>query len=90
MTDFMEQISSDRSTTQPAPVTEINIAGSGTLLTQLDEGAEADVVILAGRRHMSRLQELGSFLPPVEFASTSLSVVVSPELATASLSIRDL
>ena len=90
MTDFMGQISSDHSTTQPATVAEINIAGSGTLLTQLDEGAEADVVILAGRGHMRRLQEMDSFLSPVEFASTSLSVVVSPELATASLSIRDL
>ncbi len=90
MTDFIGQISSDHSTSQPATVTAINIAGSGTLLTQLDEGAEADVVILAGRDHMRRLQEMGSFLPPVQFASTSLSVVVSPELASATLSIRDL
>ena len=90
MTDFMEQVSSDYTTTQARTFTEINIAGSGTLLTQLGEGAEADVVILAGRDHMSRLQEMKSFLPPVQFASTSLSVVVSPELATANLSIRDL
>lgn len=90
MTDYMEQVASEHSSTQAGAATELNIAGSGTLLTQLDEGAIADLVILAGRDHTRRLQEMGSFLSPIEFASTSLSVIVSPALSNANLSIRDL
>jgi len=90
MTDFIQQIAASHMTAHPGSGLEINIAGSGTLLSQLEEGAGADVVILAGSDYMLRLQNFGSFLPPVQVASTSLSVVVSPELVAADISMQDL
>ncbi|MEC7828151.1 MAG: molybdate ABC transporter substrate-binding protein [Actinomycetota bacterium] len=90
MTDFIQRIAKDQVTEQRGGELDVNIAGSGTLLAQLNEGAAADVVILAGTEYMERLQEMESFLPPLQFASTSLTVVVSPELAAANISMQDL
>ena len=45
MTDFIQRIAEDQATTQRGGDLDVNIAGSGTLLAQLNEGAAADVVI---------------------------------------------
>ena len=48
MTDFIEELIAIDGQNGSANATDVNIAGSGTLLLQINEGARADVVILAG------------------------------------------
>ncbi len=90
MTDFMGEILAGDSEGSVAHSAEMNLAGSGTLLLQIDEGARADLVVLAGSDHMKQLMKSGDFLPPTEFAITYLSVIVSPTLKGQRLSVQDL
>ena len=71
---------------------ELNVASSGTLMTQLKEGADADVVILASASHMGQLAESGLVRSPQIIALNSLAIAVSPPLAgqvTSMGQIRD-
>jgi molybdate transport system substrate-binding protein len=68
---------------------ELNIAGSGTLVTQMQEGAEADLIILASDSHMNQLRDVGLVLAPKAIARNSLAVIVSPQLAKAITSIDE-
>jgi len=90
MTDFVEDILLHFDERGSVPRPQVNIAGSGTLLLQVDEGAQVDLVILAGRQHMEQLLESGNFLPSRDFAVTSLALIVAPRLANRGLSVDDL
>ena len=90
MTDFMGEILAGDNDEGGAHSVELNLAGSGTLLLQMSEGARADLVILAGSEHMDQLMKSGDFLPATEFAVTYLSVIVSPKLKGQPLSVEDL
>ncbi|MEC8922889.1 MAG: molybdate ABC transporter substrate-binding protein [Actinomycetota bacterium] len=71
---------------------ELNVASSGTLMTQLKEGADADVVILASESYMGQLAESGLVRRPRIVALNSLGIAVSPSLAgqvTSMDEIRD-
>ena len=90
MTDFIEELLAVDGQNGPANTTDVNIAGSGTLLLQISEGARADLVILAGAEYMDQLNRTGDFHPPTEFAMTNLSILVAPDLKDKDLAVRDL
>ena len=84
MTDFIEELLAVDGQNGPANTTDVNIAGSGTLLLQISEGARADLVILAGAEYMDQLNRTGDFQPPTEFAICLLYTSPSPRDRTRS------
>lgn len=55
-----------------------SFAGSGTLVTQVGQGAPADVVATADLESMSRLVDAGLVDAPVTFARNRLEILVAP------------
>ncbi len=90
MTEFIELMLPELETQYPDLQVQVNIAGSGTLVNQITEGAAADVVLLAGATHMDRLQSANRFQPPVPIARNSLTVVVSADIGGEATTISDL
>ena len=90
MTEFIELMLPELATQYPDLQVQVNIAGSGTLVNQITEGATADVVLLAGANHMDRLQSANRFHSPVPVARNSLTVVVSSDVGGEVTTISDL
>ena len=90
MTEFLEELLIVEGPPEGSKMPLINTAGSGTLLLQIDEGANADLVILAGASHMEQLMAGNDFLPATPFAMTHLSIILSPDLMHSGLSFGDL
>lgn len=67
-----------------------NNAGSGTLVTQLAEGAPADVLITADTASMEQAVEDGSVVDPVEFLENSMVMIVPADNPADISSIEDL
>ncbi|MGV0642134.1 molybdate ABC transporter substrate-binding protein [Mycolicibacterium sp. XJ879] len=58
---------------------EFSFAGSADLVTQLTQGARADVFASADARNMERAAQAGLLAgDPVDFASNTLAIVVAP------------
>jgi molybdate transport system substrate-binding protein len=63
----------------PGASIEFNFAGSSDLVTQLTQGATADVFASADTRNMDKADEAGLLAAdPVNFASNSLVIAVAP------------
>lgn len=90
LTEVAQHLAEEYETRYPDTDVELNIAGSGALVMQMQEGAEADVVILASNSHMDQLRELGLVLGSKGIAQNSLAVIVSPQLAESINSVDDL
>lgn len=90
MTEFVDAIQDELEQKHPEIDVRLNIAGSGVLVHQIIEGAQADLVLLAGTTHMDRLQKAGSFLQPVLIARNALTVVVNPRIASDVKTLSDL
>jgi molybdate transport system substrate-binding protein len=65
----------------PGAKVVFNFAGTQELRTQLEQGAEADVLAAADVRHMDDLRTAGRVEAPAIFARNELVVVVSREAA---------
>jgi molybdate transport system substrate-binding protein len=77
--------------TDPDSAVELSTAGSATLLSQLTQGAAADVLATADTPTMDRAARAGLLAgPPVPFASNVLTIVVAPGNPKSIGSIRDL
>ena len=90
MTEFVQILLPDLTARFPGYEVRLNIAGSGTLVNQVLEGADADVVVLAGSKHMEQLQAESTFLTPRPIARNRLTVIASSELRQEVKSISDL
>ncbi|MEN4400260.1 molybdate ABC transporter substrate-binding protein [Mycolicibacterium conceptionense] len=74
-TEIGEQFETDN----PGSSVEFSFAGSSDLVTQLTQGAEADVFASADVRNMDRAVAAGLVEgAPVDFASNTLTIVVAP------------
>ena len=74
-TEIGEQFSKDT----PGASVEFSFAGSADLLTQLTQGARADVFASADTRNMVKAAEAGLLAAdPVNFASNTLTIAVAP------------
>jgi molybdate transport system substrate-binding protein len=63
----------------PGSTIEFNFAGSSDLVTQLTQGAKADVFASADKRNMDKAASAGLLAAdPITFASNTLVIVVAP------------
>lgn len=88
LTDAFEQIKIDLEAREPDLTITYNFAGSHALVTQLTEGAEADVFASANAAQMTTADEAGVVAgEPVDFVRNQLVIVVPADnpaaLATA-------
>ena len=91
LTTPFTEIGSRFTAANPGTVVEFSFAGSADLLSQLTQGAEADVFASADTLTMSRAA--GSRLlagQPAAFATNTLTIAVAPENPLGLRSFRDL
>lgn len=62
---------------QPGLNLTLNFAGSGTLVTQIQQGAPADVIATADTASMQKLVDAGLVEPSTVFAHNKLAIVVA-------------
>ncbi len=67
-----------------------NFAGSGTLVTQIQQGATPDVVATADTASMQKLVDAGLVETPTVFAKNRLAVIVAPGDPKKITSVADL
>ena len=91
LTDAFEQIKSDLEANEPELSITYNFGGSPTLVTQLSEGAEADVFASANAAQMTAADEAGVIGgEPVEFVRNRLVIVVPADNPAGLESAADL
>lgn len=69
---------------------EFNNDGSGSLVSQLAEGATADILITADKKNMDQAVEDGSVTNPVEAATNSMVMIVPADNPANIESLEDL
>jgi molybdate transport system substrate-binding protein len=75
-----ESVTNEKTTLQseqPALDITLNFAGSGTLVTQIQQGAEADVIATADTASMQKLVDAGLVESPTVFAHNKLAIIVA-------------
>ena len=75
---------------QPGLDITLNFAGSGTLVTQIQQGAPADVVATADTTSMQKLVDAGLVESPTVFAHNKLAMIVAAGNPKAIHSLADL
>lgn len=73
------QLAEQFETAHPATTVEVNFAGSADLVTQIIEGAPADVFASADEKNMAKLTDADLVAgEPVDFATNMLEIAVPP------------
>jgi molybdate transport system substrate-binding protein len=86
-TEIGEQLKTDN----PGADVEFSFAGSSDLVTQLSQGAPADVFASADTANMNKAAQAGLLAGnPVNFASNTLTIAVAPGNPKSITSFRDL
>jgi molybdate transport system substrate-binding protein len=86
-TDIGEQLKTDN----PGASVEFSFAGSSDLVTQLTQGAQADVFASADTNNMDKAARAGLLAgDPVNFASNTLTIAVAPGNPKKIASFKDL
>ncbi len=91
LTDVLQALAPAFSRAQRVPVPQFNLAASGTLQRQIEQGAPVDVFLSAGSRQMDALERAGLLLPGTRrnLISNQLVLVV-PSSRKGMLGFRDL
>lgn len=76
LTDVFEQIAEDFEADHPGVTVEQSYSASSTIVQQVNEGAPADVVALAGQRSLDPLDPELRVSPPVVFTTNTLELAV--------------
>lgn len=91
LTDFFRALGLSFQTANPAVVAEFNFAGTPTLVTQIEQGARADVFASADTTNMDKLTADGFTTGTSQvFARNQLEIVVGPGNPKAITSLADL
>jgi molybdate transport system substrate-binding protein len=77
-------------TEQPDLSLTYNFAGSGALVTQIQQGAPADVIATADADTMKKLTDGGEVETPATFAQNKLEILVAPGNPKQIMSVSDL
>jgi molybdate transport system substrate-binding protein len=86
-TDIGEQFKTEN----PGASVEFSFAGSSDLVTQLTQGAQADVFASADTKNMDKAAQAGLLAgDPVNFASNALTIAVAPGNPKKIASLKDL
>ncbi|MCV7282732.1 molybdate ABC transporter substrate-binding protein [Mycolicibacterium flavescens] len=79
LSEVFTEIGQDFERDHPGVTVEFSFAGSADLVTQLTQGARADVFASADARNMARAAQAGLLAgDPVDFATNTLTIVVAP------------
>lgn len=91
LTDVLQELAPAFSRTQRVPAPQFNLAASGTLQRQIEQGAPVDVFLSAGSRQMDALEQAGLLLKGTRrnLISNRLVLVV-PSSRKGMLGFRDL
>lgn len=79
LTDVFEQIAADFEADHQGVTVEQSFAASSTIVQQVNEGAPADVIALAGMRSLDPLTEEHHRGEVAEFTTNSLQLAVPPD-----------
>jgi molybdate transport system substrate-binding protein len=77
-------------TSDPSLSLTFNFGGSNTLVTQIQQGAPADVFASADQKNMAKLVSAGLVDTPVTFAKNKLEIAVAPGNPKGITSLQDL
>jgi molybdate transport system substrate-binding protein len=78
LTESFTDLQGRLKTSGPGLSVTYSFAGSGALVTQVEQGAPADVIATADTASMGRLTETGLVEAPVVFARNRLEILVEP------------
>lgn len=90
LTSSFTQIAAAYEAEHPGTTVTLNFAGSSDLVTQITEGAPADVFASADTTNMARLTDAGLAEQPRDFATNTLTIAVPPGNPAAIASFADL
>nr|WP_102143790.1 molybdate ABC transporter substrate-binding protein [Mycobacterium sp. QGD 101] len=89
--DTFTQIGEQFENDNPGTSVELNFAGSSDLVTQLTQGATADVFASADTKNMNIAADAGLLATdPVSFATNTLTIVTAPDNPKEIVSFADL
>jgi molybdate transport system substrate-binding protein len=78
LTESFNEEQTTLKTEQPGLSITYSFAGSGALVTQIQQGAPADVIATADTSSMKKLTDAGLVEAPVTFAKNQLEILVTP------------
>lgn len=90
LTDVFELIADDLEADHPGLSVEQSFAASSTIVAQVNEGAPADVIALAGMKSLEPLGEEHRAGEVVEFTTNSLQLAVPPDNPAGIEGVEDL
>lgn len=90
LTDVFELIAADLEADHPGLTVEQSFAASSTVVQQVNEGAPADVVALAGQEALAPLEDDLRVTDPVVFTTNTLQIAVPPDNPAGIEGLEDL
>jgi len=78
LTEPFSDLQARLKTSNPGLALTFSFAGSGALVTQVQQGAPADVIATADPASMNKLRVAGLVDPPTSFATNRLEILVEP------------
>ncbi len=78
LTESFGDVKSTLEAAKPKLSIRYNFAGSGALVTQIQQGAPADVIATADTASMKKLSDAGLVESPTTFAKNKLEILVAP------------
>jgi len=78
LTESLNDLQTSLKSSDPELSVVYSFAGSGALVSQIQQGAPADVIATADLSSMKRLTDSGFVEPPVTFARNKLGILVEP------------
>lgn len=90
LTDVMSQVESQLERDDPGLDLQTSFAGSSQIVQQVNEGVDADVLLLAGETALNGLDAEAQVAEPVFFATNTLTVAVAPGNPAGVTGVADL
>jgi molybdate transport system substrate-binding protein len=90
LTEAFTDLQTSLKTSDPDLALTYSFGGSGTLVTQVQQGAPADVVATADKASMQKLVDAGLVEQPTIFADNKLEILVAPGNPLHITSLQDL
>jgi molybdate transport system substrate-binding protein len=78
LTESFNDLQTSLKSSDPGLAVTYSFAGSGTLVTQIQQGAPADVIATADTASMKKLTDAGLVEAPTTFARNKLEILVAP------------
>lgn len=90
LSDVMTQVEQQLEADEPGLDLQVSYAGSAQIVQQVNEGVDADVMLLAGETPLASLDQEVQVGEPVFFATNTLTIAVAPGDPAGVTGLRDL